>query len=87
MYLYNGNYENLLKENAIKKLDWLVEEFDLLFKLKNQKYCQYDKTLANQIFACFSGSSDFTNDEKLNEMLAITLRTLNKLYPTLLRSV
>ena len=76
-----------MKENAIKKLDWLVEEFDFLFKLKNQKYCQYDKTLANQIIACFSGSSDFTNDEKLNEMLAITLRTLNKLYPTLLRSV
>ena len=86
MYLHNGNYENLLKENALMKLDWLVEEFDFLFKLKNQKYCQYDKTLANQIIACFSRSSDFTNDKKLNEMLANTLKTLNKLYPTLLKS-
>jgi len=86
LYLHNCNYENLLKETVLKKIDWLVKEFDFLFKLKNQKYSQYDKTLANQIIACFSGSSDFTYNEELNEMLANTLKTLNELYPTLLRT-
>ncbi|GAG89888.1 unnamed protein product, partial [marine sediment metagenome] len=62
--MYNSDYENLLKENIIKNLGWLVEEFDFLFKFKNQKYCQDDKTLANQIIACFSKNLDFTTDEK-----------------------
>ncbi|MBY9016299.1 MAG: hypothetical protein KGD68_11445 [Candidatus Lokiarchaeota archaeon] len=75
-----------MKENTIKKLGWLIEEFNFLFKFKNQKYHQYDKTLANQIIACFSNSPDFTNDEKLKEMLINTLKTLEVLYPMLLKS-
>lgn len=75
-----------MKENILKNLGWLVEEFDFLFKFKNQKYCQYDKTLANQIIACFSKSPDFINDGKLNEMLINTLKTLEDLYPMLLKS-
>jgi len=75
-----------LKENILKNLDWLVEEFNFLFKIKNQKYCLDDKILANQITACFSESLDFTSDEKLNEMLLNRLKTLEVLYPTLLKS-
>ncbi len=84
--MYNTDYENLLKENIIKNLGWLVEEFDFLFKFKNQKYCQDDKTLANQIITCFSKSPDFINDKKLNEMLLNTIKTLEDLYPMLLKS-
>jgi len=76
-----------LKENILQNLGWLVEEFDFLFKFKNQKYCQYDKTLANQIITCFSKSPDFADDEKLNEMLINTLKNLEDLYPMLLKSV
>lgn len=65
-------------------MDWLIEEFNFLFKVKNKKYCQYDKTLANQIISCFSKSPDFINDEKLNEMLTYTLKNLEDLYPMLL---
>jgi len=84
--LYNTDYENLLKENIIKNLGWLVEEFDFLFKFKNQKYCQDDITLANQIITCFSKSLDFTNDEKQSKMLFNALKTLEDLYPMLLKS-
>ncbi len=84
LYLYNSDYENLLKENIIKNLDWLVEEFKFLFECKKQKFCQDDKTLANQMITCFSKSPDFINDEKLNEMLIKTLKTLEDLYPMLL---
>ena len=84
--MYNSDYENLLKENILKNLVWLVEEFKFLFKIKNQEYCQDDKILANQIIACFSRSPDFTNNEKLNEMLSNTLKTLEDLYPMLLKS-
>ena len=86
MYLYNSDYENLLKENLIKTLDWLVEEFNFLFKFKNQKYCQNDITLANQIVASFSKNHVFTNDEKMNEMFIKTLKTIENLYPMLLKS-
>jgi len=75
-----------LKENSLKNLGWLVEEFNFLFKFKNQKYCPDDKILANQIIACFSNSLDFIYDEKLNEMLLNTLKTLEALYPVLLKS-
>ena len=75
-----------MKENLIKKLDWLVEEFNFLFKFKNGKYCQYDTTLANQIIASFSKSPDFINDEKMNKMLFSALKTLEELYPMLLKS-
>ncbi|TES94833.1 MAG: hypothetical protein E3J90_11170 [Promethearchaeota archaeon] len=84
MYLYSSDYENLLKENIIKNLDWLVEEFNFLFESKHQKHCQDDKTLANQMITCFSRSPDFTGDEKLNEMLLNTLKILKDLYPILL---
>ncbi|GAG61876.1 unnamed protein product [marine sediment metagenome] len=84
--MYNSDYENLLKENIIKNLGWLVEEFDFLFKFKNQKYCQDDKTLANQIITCFSKSLDFTNNEKQSKMLFNALKTLEDLYPMLLKS-
>ena len=84
--MYNSDYENLLKENILKNLAWLVEEFNFLFKFKNQKYCQDDKVLANQIIGCFSSGPEFTNDEKLNEMFSNTLKTLEALYPMLLKS-
>jgi len=75
-----------LKENSLKNLGWLVEEFNFLFKFKNQKYCPEDKILANQIISCFSESLDFTSNEKLNEMLLNTLKTLEAHYPMLLKS-
>ncbi len=75
-----------MKENIIKNLGWLVEEFEFLFKFKNQKFCQGDKTLANQIIACYSKSLDFLNDEKLSKMLFNTLKALEDLYPMLLKS-
>ena len=84
MYLYSSDYENLLKENIIKNLDWLVEEFNFLFECKHQKYCQDDKTLANQMITCFSRNPDFTGDEKLNKMRLNTLKILKDLYPMLL---
>jgi len=84
LYLYSSDYENLLKEHSIKNLDWLVEEFNFLFNCKNQKYCQDDKQLANQIIICFSKNPDFTSDEKLNEMLHNTLKILEDFYPKLL---
>jgi len=87
LYLYNSDYENLMKEDILKTLDWLVDEFDFLFEPKNQKYRQDDIALANQIIACFSKSSDFINDKKLNERLLNTLKNLEDLYPMLLKSV
>jgi hypothetical protein len=84
--LYNNDYNNFLEENIFKSLSWLVEEFNFLFKSKNHEYCQYDKTLANQIIACFSRSSDFIYDEKMNEKLKNTVKNLEDLYPTLLKS-
>ncbi len=84
MYLYSSDYENLLKEHNIKNLDWLIEEFNFLFKIKCQKYCQDDKILANNIITCFSKNPDFTSDKNLNKMLQNTLKILEDLYPMLL---
>ena len=43
------NYHEIIEENLTEELEWLKEEFIILFKSKGQKYTERDKMTANSI--------------------------------------
>ena len=42
-------YYEILEENLREELEWLKEEFNILFKSKMEKYTNKDKRIANDI--------------------------------------
>lgn len=45
----NINYHEIIEEFLEKELEWLKEEFEILFKSKMEKYTKMDKKVANDI--------------------------------------
>ena len=77
------NYHEILEENLIDELEWLKEEFIILFKSKGQKYNERDKVTANSIL-------DYVMDNVYvyNSMILLTLFTeaienIERMYPNL----
>ena len=77
------NYHEILEENLIEELEWLKEEFIILFKSKVQKYTEKDKMTANRIL-------DYAMDNVYvyDSMILLTLFTeaienIERMYPNL----
>ena len=83
MILCAGDYENMLKDGLIQKLNWLEEEFSLLFNSKKHNYSQKDRDLANQIIKNISDSINSSEDVRLKELLIDTLKSIKDIYPEL----
>ncbi|MFW9990058.1 MAG: hypothetical protein ACFFC3_15540 [Candidatus Odinarchaeota archaeon] len=75
------DYEKLIEDTLKDELDWLVEEFDQLFKEKNKKYTQEDITIANQILDQVIDGIKTNNSEELLNLLAITLNRIETKFP------
>jgi len=83
MILYARDYESMLKDSLIQKLSWLEEEFNFLFNFKKRKYSQKDKDLANQIIENAAESINYSENDKMNELLIDTLKSIKSIYPEL----
>ena len=77
------NYHEILEENLIDEIEWLKEEFIILFKSKGQKYNERDKVTANSIL-------DYVMDNVYvyDSMILLTLFTeaienIERMYPNL----
>ncbi len=79
MFLY-GDYNDILEDSLIQKLNWLTEEFYYLFKFRQHKYNQKDKELAHQIIKNFIESVNPFNIKRLNELLLETVEAIEKKY-------
>jgi len=79
MFLY-GDYNDILEDSLIQKLNWLTEEFYYLFKFRQHKYNQKDKELAHQIIKNFIESVNPSNIKRLNELLLETVEAIEKKY-------
>jgi len=79
MFLY-GDYNDILEDSLIQKLDWLTEEFYYLFKFRQHKYNQKDKELAHQIIKNFIESVNPSNIKSLNDLLLETVEAIEKKY-------
>jgi hypothetical protein len=83
MILCAGDYENMLKDALIQKLNWLEEEFSFLFNSKKYNYSQKDRELATQIIKNISDSINSSEDVRLKELLIDTLKSIKDIYPEL----
>jgi len=79
MFLY-GDYNDILEENFIQKLNWLKEEFYYLFKFRQHKYNQKDKELAHQMMKNFIESINPSDDKRMTELLLETVEAIEKKY-------
>jgi hypothetical protein len=77
------NYHEILEESLIEELEWLKEEFIILFKSKAQKLTEKDKSTANSIL-------DYVMDNiyVYDSMILLTLFTeaiekIERMYPNL----
>ncbi len=83
MILASGDYENILKDSLIQKLNWLEEEFSFLFNLKKRNYSQKDKALANQIIKNITESINSSESVRMKELLLDTIISIKSNYPEL----
>ncbi len=83
MILYAGDYENMLRNSLIQKLNWLEEEFNFLFNSKKRNYSQKDIALANQIIKNITESVNYSESVRMKELLIDTLKSIKSIYPEL----
>jgi len=79
----SGDYEKILEDNLKDELEWLMEEFEFLFKQKMLKHCytKDDISIGNQILDNLIDSIKTNKSEGLLNLLAITLNSLEKQFP------
>jgi len=83
MILARGDYENMLRDSLIQKLNWLEEEFNFLFNSKKRNYSQKDIALANQIIKNITESVNYSESVRMKELLIDTLKSIKSIYPEL----
>ncbi|TKJ24004.1 MAG: hypothetical protein CEE43_02230 [Promethearchaeota archaeon Loki_b32] len=74
------DYERILQDNLKSELEWLVEEFELLFKNKKEKTKEV-LMLGNKILDNIIDNIKTSNSEELINLLAITLNNNETSYP------
>ena len=79
MFLY-GDYNDILEDSLIQRLNWLKEEFYYLFKFKQHKYNQKDKELAQQIIENFIESVNPSDSKGMADLLLETIEAIEKKY-------
>ena len=75
-----GDYEKILVDNLKEELEWLEDEFELLFKHK-KNYSKEEISLGCQIIDNVIDSIKTNNSEELLNLLTITLDRIEHMYP------
>ena len=73
-------YHEILEENLVIELEWLKEEFEILFYSKMEKHTNMDKRIANDILDYMLESTDVDGDIMLLELLDEALDNIEKRY-------
>ncbi|GAH49433.1 unnamed protein product [marine sediment metagenome] len=76
----NQDFERILQDNLKSELDWLVDEFEMLFKNKKE-VSKEEISLGNQILDNVIDNIKTNNNEELLNLLAITLNKIESTYP------
>ncbi|MFX0075277.1 MAG: hypothetical protein ACFE96_07540 [Candidatus Hermodarchaeota archaeon] len=83
MILAAGDYEDMLRDSLIQKLNWLEEEFSVLFSSQKRNYSQKEKELAQEIINDITECFDYYEDIRLHDLLIDTLNSIRSIYPEL----
>lgn len=76
----SADYDRILVDNFKEELDWLEDEFELLFKHK-KNYSKDDIALGNQIIEKIIDNISSNDSEELLNLLTITLNRIEQTYP------
>jgi hypothetical protein len=77
------NYNEILEESLMEELEWLKEEFILLFKSNAQKYSERDKMTANAILNYIIDNLYVNDNMILLTLFTEAIETIEKTYPYL----
>jgi hypothetical protein len=80
MILAAGDYDDMLRDSLIQKLNWLEEEFSILFSSQKHKYSQKEKDLAQEIIDDISECFDDFEDVRLHDLLIDTINSIRSIY-------
>lgn len=76
----SGNFEKILEDNLLEELEWLEDEFKLLFKDK-KNFTKDDISLGNSILDKMLDNIKSSDKEDVLNCLAITLNRIEQTYP------
>lgn len=77
----SGDYDKILEDTLKKELEWLEQEFELLFRPKKEKYTKNDISMGNQILDNVIDCIKTNPNEELLNLLAITLNKIEQAFP------
>lgn len=79
----SADYEKILEDNLKNELDWLEQEFEILFRQKKLKhsYTKNDISLGSKILDNVIENIKNNRSEELLNLLAITLNKIEQTYP------
>ena len=77
------DYEKILEDSLKKELEWLEQEFDMLFRQKKLKQCYTmdDISIGSHILDNVIDSIKVNNSEQVLNLLALTLNKIEHEYP------
>ncbi len=78
----SGDYDKILADNLKEELEWLEDEFELLFKNK-KNYSTDDISLGNQIIEKVIDNITASDSEELLNLLTTKLTKIEQTYPEL----
>jgi hypothetical protein len=76
-------YHEILEENLVVELEWLKEEFELLFQSKLEKLTLMDVQTANSILDYFLENNYVYDNIALLNLLIKVKEDIEKMYPDL----
>lgn len=76
-------YHEILEENLIIELEWLKEEFEILFQARLEKYTKMDVDTANRILDYFLENRHEYDNIVLLNLLDKVKEEIEELYPNL----
>ncbi len=77
------NYDQVLKKMMKEDLEWLKEEFQLLFEDNHDSYTKTEKHIAMKILEDVKSKSKIYNNEELVSLCSITIKNIEQAYTNL----
>ena len=76
-------YYEILEENLREELEWLKEEFKILFNSKIENYTEKDKRMANDILDYVIENFYVYDNIILQTLFTEAMENIEKMYPNL----
>ncbi|MHA2007840.1 MAG: hypothetical protein ACXABO_04930 [Promethearchaeota archaeon] len=76
-------YHEVLEEDLVMELEWLKEEFELLFASIIENHTEMDKSIANDILDHILENTDLNGNNVLLDLLDETLEIIEGKYSAL----